>query len=346
MAPDYNRSASVSVQGRHGPGGSFTRVKPAGVGRNRGAGGDCTPGFGIVETFQKPADFARVSGIPAWGQARFSKIHRIILAKLDRNVYNMRMFRSNKTSVIGIIIACLCILVYLGVTVYVIIGINTNMSQRRDLAEQEFYDIADLASSAGLLSFMDDTFNDIIRDALKRCTALEGVIISGPNGEEGFEKEQGSALIWVNNSPRFRNRFDFSRQQLYRPLQIQGLRNVNIRAVAGAFDYADLSGILKRALLPVVISLAVAFFTILIGSLRGKQGMTEKQKEKKAETVKEKEKEKEKPDARSGYSERGRCVRQENTESRLSEELRRCAEAGQDLSFIAMEFKLEMDDSS
>jgi len=258
----------------------------------------------------------------------------------------MRMFRSNKTSVIGIIIACLCILVYLVVMVYVIIGINTNMSQRRLVAEQEFYDIADLARSAGHLSFMDEAFNDIIQDALKRCAALEGVIISGPNGEEGFEKEPGRALIMVNNSPRFRNRFDFSRQPLYQPLQIQGLRNTNIQAVAGAFDYADLSGILKRALLPVVISLAVAFFTILIGSLRGKQGMTEKQKEKKAETVKEKEQEKAKPDASSGYSERGHCVRQENTESRLTEELRRCTAAEQDLSFIAMEFKLEMDDSS
>jgi len=252
---------------------------------------------------------------------------------------------SAKTSVLGIIIACLCIIVYMGVLVYVIIGINKNMSQRRLVAEQEFYDIVDLASSAGLLSFMDDTYNDIILNALKRSAALEGLIISGPNGETGFEKEPGRALTWVNNSPRFRNRFDFSRQPLFRPLQINGLRNVNIRGVAGAFDYEEISRILRRALLPVIIACVLAFFTLLIGALNRKSGFAEKQKEKKdgaSETVKEMPKQ----NARGGYSERGRIVRQENTESRVTEELRRCAAANQDLSFIAMEFKLEVDDAS
>jgi hypothetical protein len=231
----------------------------------------------------------------------------------------------------------------MGVLVYVIIGINENMSQRRLVAEQEFYDIADLASSAGLLSFMDETFNDIILNALRRCVALEGLIISGPNGEEGFEKEPGRALTWVNNSPRFRNRFDFSRQQLYQQLRIQGLRNVNIQAVAGAFDYADLSKILKKALFPVILSIVLAFFTLLMGVLRRKPGIQQKEKETDAgETVKETPRK----NARSGYSERGRVVREENTESRLTEELRRCAAAGQDLSFIAMEFKLVIDDPS
>jgi hypothetical protein len=251
---------------------------------------------------------------------------------------------STKTSVLGIIIACLCIIVYLGVLVYVIIGINANMSQRRFVADQEFNDIYDLARSAGALSFMDETFNDIILDALKRCVALEGVIISGPNGEEGFEKEPGRALIWVNNLPRFRNRFDFSRPPLFRPLQIQGLRNTNIQAVAGAFDYTELSGLLKRALLPVLISLVLAFFTLFLGALRGKQGS--RQKDKKAVASSETVKDGQKPNARGGYSERGRVVREENTEGRLTEELRRCASAGQDLSFIAMEFKLEIDDPS
>ncbi|MDR2953396.1 MAG: hypothetical protein LBU82_09170, partial [Treponema sp.] len=235
--------------------------------------------------------------------------------------------------------------VYLGVLVYVIVGISANMKKYSIVADEEFYDIADLASSAGLLSFMDETFNDIIRDALKRCVALEGVIISGPNGEEGFEKETGRALIWVNNSPRFRHRLDFSRQELYRPLRINGLRNVNIQAVAGAFDYKELSRILKRALLPVILSLVLAFFTILIGALRGKHGISAIHKDKRNDAARP-AKEKQRPSSHSGYSERGHVVRQENTESRLTEELRRCAAAGQDLSFISMEFKLEIDDSS
>jgi hypothetical protein len=233
----------------------------------------------------------------------------------------------------------------MGVLVYVIIGINKNMNQRRLDAEREFYEMADLASSAGLLSFLDETFNDIILNALKRSTTLEGLIISGPNGEEGFEKEPGRALTWVSNSPRFRNRFDFSRQPLYQQLRINGLRNVNIQAVAGAFDYTEISKILKKALLPVIIAFVLSFFTLLTGALNRRSGLAAKQKEKKtgaAETVKEMPKQ----NARGGYSERGRIVRQENTESRLTEELRRCAAAGQDLSFIAMEYKPVVDDPS
>jgi len=262
----------------------------------------------------------------------------------------MRMLRSKnstKTSVLGIIIACICIIAYMGVLVYVIIGLNKNMNQRRLIAEQEFYDIADLASSVGLLHFMDETFNDIILNALKRSVALEGLIISGPNGEAGFEKEQGRALTWVNNSPRFRHRFDFSRQQLYQQLRIHGLRNVNIQAVAGAFDYAEITKILKKALLPVIISLVLAFFTLLMSSIRKKSdaavyGAESKQKEKRTD-----ETAKETPRQHTGtYSERGRVVREENTEGRLTDELRRCAAVGQDLSFIAMEFKLVIDDPS
>jgi len=239
----------------------------------------------------------------------------------------------------GIIVACICIIIYMGVLVYVIIGINANMNQRRLVAEQEFYDIVDLANSAGLLSFMDETFNDIILNALKRSVALEGLIITGPNGEVGFEKEQGRALTWVNNSPRFRNRFDFSRQPYFQQLRIQGLRNVNIMAVAGAFDYSEISKILKQALLPVILTLVLAFFTLLMGFMRRKPEGRQKEK-KAAETVKEAPRQ----NVRGGYSERGRIVRQENTETRLTEELRRCAAAGQDLSFIAMEFKLVVDD--
>jgi hypothetical protein len=258
------------------------------------------------------------------------------------------MFRSKnatKTSVIGIIIACLCIITYMGVLVYVIIGINKNMNQRLLDAEREFYEIVDLANSAGLLSFMDETFNDIMLNALKRSATLEGLIISGPNGEEGYEKEPGRALTRVNNSPRFRNRLDFSRQKFYTPLRINGLRNVTIEAKAGAFDYTEISKILKKALLPVIIACVLAFFTLLIGAMNRKQGRAVKQKEKNAgaaETVKEIPRQ----NTRSGYSERGRIVRQENTESRLTEELRRCAAAGQDLSFIAMEFKPVVDDPS
>jgi hypothetical protein len=220
------------------------------------------------------------------------------------------------------------------------------MEERRLVAEQEFYDLADLASSAGVLSFMDDTFIEIIQNALYTSSTIEGIIISGPNGEYGFEKEEGRALQWVNNSPRFRNRLDFSRQALYQPLHIQGLRNVNIQAVAGALDYAELASILKQALFLVAAALVLAFFTLLMESLRKGQGFKfsgiKKQSADKGSTQQAK------PHATAavgGYSQRGHIVREENTEFRLNEELHSCAASGQDLALIVVEYKPSEDES-
>ncbi|MDR1858638.1 MAG: hypothetical protein LBQ69_04135 [Treponema sp.] len=255
--------------------------------------------------------------------------------------------KSRKTSIIGIVIASVCILVYLGALVSVIVRINTSMANYRLVAEQEFYDLADLASSAGVFSFMDETFIEIIQSALERSRTLEGIIISGPNGEYGFEKERGRAIGSVNGSPRFRNRFDFSRESLYLPLRIQGLRNINIQAVAGALDYGDLVNILKQAILLIASALAVAFFTLIMESLhrdRGlKAGRLKSERPARAEAGKDTQ-----PDYAAGgsYSQRGHVVRQENTETRLTEELRRCAAAGLDLAFIAMEFKPSAEEES
>ena len=56
------------------------------------------------------------------------------------------------------------------------------------------------------------------------------------------------------------------------PLRIQGLRNVNIQAVAGALDYRQVSQILKETLLMIMGGLILAFFTLLLEYLLGKPG--------------------------------------------------------------------------
>jgi hypothetical protein len=234
--------------------------------------------------------------------------------------------------------------VYLGALVSVIVRINTNMEQYRLVAEQEFFDLADLASSAGVLSFMDETFIEIIQKSLDASKTLEGIIITGPNGEYGFEKERGRALNYVNGSPRFRNRFDFSRQQLYQPLRIQGLRNVNIQAVAGALDYTELTEILKQALFLIASALILAFFTLIAesvqkGNAAGKPKAEAKQAHNMAASASATYA------AGGSYSVRGRVVREENTETRLTEELQRCAAAGQDLAFISIEYKPAADET-
>jgi hypothetical protein len=276
-----------------------------------------------------------------------------------------KSFGFGKNSAFGIIIASICILVYLGALVSVIIRINTSMEKQQIIAEQEFYDIADLATSAGVSGFfMDEEFTVTIQKALSESTALEGLIIYGSKGEYPFEKERGKAIVWVNNSPRFRNRFDFSRQPLYLPLRIQNLRNVNIQAVAGALDYNELAGILKQAMFLVAASLGLAFLTLLTESLRKKGRNPNVSRKNTRQTVEAQPGTERpgagipgagkpaagkpgagKPAAGGSYSQRGRVVREENTEIRLNEELQRCVAGDHDLTFLAMELKIPCDDA-
>jgi hypothetical protein len=131
---------------------------------------------------------------------------------------------------------------------------------------------------------------------------------------------------------------------LYQPLRIQGLRNVNIQAVAGALDYAELTEILKQALFLIASALILAFFTLIAESLRKEsiahnrpkaEGRQDSKTEGKAAAYA----------AGGSYSQRGRVVREENTETRLTEELHRCAAAGQDLVFISIEYKPSADET-
>ena len=258
---------------------------------------------------------------------------------------------SKNKSVIGIVIATACILVYLGALVSVIVRVHTNMEERRELATLEFNRLVDVASSAGVsTSFMDEDFIRIIQNEFRRSVTLEGVIIwVDQNWRFGFEKEQGRAINWVGDSPRgFRNRFDFLRQgEFFQPVRIQGLRSVNIEARAGAFDRTVLSGILWQAMLLVAIALAVAFTALMVESKRRAERpkMAEEPRaaqpspEPVSEGRQERDEQKQPAQMKAGYSDRGRVVWIENTEIRLAEELRKCAAEGQDLAFIVMEFK-------
>ena len=86
---------------------------------------------------------------------------QLILAEHCKNVYNNVMQQtkhSTKNSVIGIVIASVCIVVYLAALVSAAVQIYGSVDQRRIVAEQEVFDLADLASSAGVLGFMNETF--------------------------------------------------------------------------------------------------------------------------------------------------------------------------------------------
>ncbi|MDR3193402.1 MAG: hypothetical protein LBT87_10090 [Treponema sp.] len=161
------------------------------------------------------------------------------------------------------IIAAFCLIVYIAALSYAALMIFDSVNERRTRADEEFDRITDLASAAGVLGFMDEPFIRTIQDAVDNSFTLLGVIISGPNGEYAFERERGTIISWVNNSPRFKNRFGTTYPARHMPLRIEGQRNVNIHVVSGYIDYEQCVKILKQTLLAIVAALALAFFTLL-----------------------------------------------------------------------------------
>ncbi|MDR2746147.1 MAG: hypothetical protein LBB77_01760 [Treponema sp.] len=175
--------------------------------------------------------------------------------------------KNGRIPVVSAIIGALCIILYIGALSYGALNIYNNVTERRALGDREFDNLADLASAAGVLGFMDERFIQTIQDAIDRSETILGVVISGSKGEFAFERERGTVISWVNNSPRFVPRFAVTRPPKYLPLRIEGQRNVNIQAVSGYLDYGFCIETLKRTLLIILFSLTLAFFTLLMDAL-------------------------------------------------------------------------------
>jgi len=268
--------------------------------------------------------------------------------------------KRKSTGILGAIIAAICIIIYIFALIQAGVRIYFSVEERRMAAEKEFSNIAIIAQTAGAQSFMDEQFIETINKALSANRSIEALIISGPEGEYAFERQKGYAVAWANNSPRFINRISFSNENYYRPLQIRDLRNANIRAVAGAFNFDEISKILKETLILILAGLAIAFFTMLLQLLIGKPD--EKYAEVKTpspeqyvrETPKQYEqtqfKEKEEPvvvrniaaekesEPKGLYSPRSNIGWEEYTKDRLNSEIHRCSSTEKDISLVLIEF--------
>jgi len=164
----------------------------------------------------------------------------------------------------GSVIAAVCIVIYIFALIQGTLRIYLSIDQRKSTAQQEFEKIADLAYTAGLSGFMNDRYVQIMRDSLSSSESIEAFIITAADTGYAFEKQAGSAVTIVNNQPRFINKFGFSDQDHFRPLPFADIRNANIKAVAGAFDYIKITDILRETLLIILAGFAIAFFTMLV----------------------------------------------------------------------------------
>ena len=266
--------------------------------------------------------------------------------------------KTGESYVVGTVIAAVCIVIYVAALVQAAVRLYLSVEQQRITAEQEFSQIASLAAATGTQGFMDDRFIQAMNGTLATSKSIEAMIISGPEGEYAFERQKDRSVIWVNNSPRFINRFGISSQSYFRPLPIRDMRNVNIQAVAGTFNYTEFSKILKETLLLILAGFAVAFFTMLLQSLLGKPASpaTDKIKNVTARNYAQNtfesdtetefmESETDESGPKGLFSPRSDIGWEEYTKDRLDAELHRCASTEKDLTLFMIEFANRISDA-
>jgi hypothetical protein len=232
------------------------------------------------------------------------------------------------------IIALISIVLYAAAIGTGVIRIIAGINERRGTAQQEFYDLADIASSAGVLGFMEEPFKDAVRDAVTSSKTLQGVIVTGPFGAEfTFERDNNGIIAWEGDIPRFQHRFGISRNPLFSSLRVDGIRNATITAVSSDIDYPAFSFILKQSLLLVLAAVLLSAVTLLICSIRSNKASV-MVPDKIQGTYPTGTPEKKQPPLRSNIG------MESHTKERLDSKLRGCSAAEQDLTLILMELSL------
>jgi hypothetical protein len=232
------------------------------------------------------------------------------------------------------IIAFISIALYAAAIGIGLVRTLAGVNQRRALAQREFYDLADVASSAGALGFMEEPFKDAVRDAVAGSQTLQAVIVTGPFGAEfTWERYNNGLVAWEGDSPRFQRRFGVSRNPHFSPLRVEGLRNATIQAVSALIDYAAFSRILLQSLFLVLAALVLSATTLLISQARGKNAALVSDALRETYPPQ--------PDtAPPGPAEPARDGGERGIQVKLDAELGICSLTDKDLALILMEFSL------
>jgi hypothetical protein len=231
------------------------------------------------------------------------------------------------------IIACISIALYAAAIGIGVIRVLAGMNERRALAQREFYDLADVASSAGALGFMEESFKDALRDAVASSQTLQAVIVTGPyEAEFTYERDNNGLIVWEGVTPRFQRRFGVSRNPHFSPLRVNGLRNATIQAVSAPLDYAAFSRILLQSLALVAGATLLSAATLLVYHVRGR----------KAALVSDAMRETYPPAAPAGSGPAKPAGEDSETwiTEKLDAELGICSITDKDLALILMEFSL------
>jgi hypothetical protein len=149
--------------------------------------------------------------------------------------------------------------------------VSTNITGRNRLAGQEFYSLVDRAAETAADSgFMEESFRETLRDLVIASQTLQGLIITGPFGNEfSFERERGKVISWTADIPRFKTQFGITHEPFFAPLSIEGMRNVTLSAVASYIDYPSLIETLKLSFVIIVASLVLSFIALIVDIAAG-----------------------------------------------------------------------------
>ena len=194
---------------------------------------------------------------------------------------------SGKPSKISSLVAVLCIFIYIVAIAFGAVQIIENIQERRNLAEKEFYDLADRASSSAVfLGFMSKAYEETINVFIGNSETLLGVIITGSDGEYAFERNQGSGISWNGDSPRFRTGAGFFGEPFLLYLRIEGQRNVTIQAIYSPIERDLTLKVLRNTLFAVLASLALALVTLLVElNTKNKTGLYRSKEAEKAQEI-------------------------------------------------------------
>ncbi|MDR0474156.1 MAG: hypothetical protein LBH43_10855 [Treponema sp.] len=174
------------------------------------------------------------------------------------------MVPEKKTSLISAVVASICIIFYITAIVFGLIQIILSINSRRVLAQQEFNDLADRASQAAVLGFMSQAYQESLMDTIVESRTILGAILSGSDGQYGFERRQGSVINWVGNSPRFKPGFGLPDDPYHKIIMINGQRNGSIQVQYSLIDYDVFLEALKNTLTVILAALAIAVLALII----------------------------------------------------------------------------------
>ena len=242
---------------------------------------------------------------------------------------------TRKKIFLSTIVAIICIILYIAALCLGTGRVIINTNNRGILAEKEFNDTVDLATTAAILGFMSQSYQEVIQDSIMESETLLGVIISGSNGEFGFERQYGSVINWIGNSPRFKSGFGIARNPYFRSITIEGQRNTTIQAIYSLFDYDFIVLVLKDTLLIVLAIVGLALIVLLI-DIKLKARTVQDYEPSVSLTPAQTQIWDESDHPKGLYSKRG-IGWELYTKERLESELHRCAASEEDLVFIVME---------